>query len=403
MAARKEISQRKLAMLEDLRAARLLGDGARSETALSQRELSARYDLSGRTVSLLLQQLLQEGVLYTVPRVGTFLGRPPAEAAALYLFVTRLTRENLILESHTNAMQAGFSDQIAQLGGASYAISADELAWHLEQGDLPGVAGIYFFNVPGPQAEDLLRRCDTQGVVYGGIEENENNEFLAGTVDFNDEEGGVQATRHLMALGHRNIAFLGLHGAHYQAGEFGWSALRQVGWRHAMQSGGQDLQKLSFLPESNSPIPQPLQAATARKVAAGMLEAIESRQITAVVAVNVYAAQGLMQALKESTVSREHWPAIVCFDEAPRGATAGISYLRLPWEKIGTEAAQMLWDRRRMPDAKTPQRRLVKMNLVPRLTCRPDWALSGLAQRQIVQAGAMTAHVAQDALEPASL
>jgi LacI family transcriptional regulator len=228
----------------------------------------------------------------------------------------------------------------------------------------------------------------------------QDNELLIGTVDYDNEDGGIQATRHLMALGHRDIAFLGLHAAGHQAnhqmGELNlsWSTLRQEGWSRVLQSAGQDTDKLSFLPTTTSPIAHESQKATAREVAVNMMEAIATRQITAVVAVNVLAAQGLIQAMQEASIPRENWPALVCFDDAPRGAASGISYLRLPWEKIGAEAAQLLWERRKTPGMKMRQHRLVKMNLVPSLTCRSDWALSGLAHQQVIQDSLPTPNVA---------
>ena len=389
MAARNETSQRKTALMQDLREAQLRGEGARNESPISQRELSARYELSGRTVSLLLQQLMQEGVLYTVPRVGTFLGPPLVASPDLYLFVTPVSRQNYAWATNIGAMQAGFADQVAQIGGASYALSLEELNWHLKEGNLTGVAGIYLYNVSRPI--ELLEQCGASGVVFEEDNAYQDNELLIGTVDYDNEDGGIQATRHLMALGHRDIAFLGLHKAGHQAnhqmGELSlsWSTLRQEGWSRVLQSAGQDIHTLSFLPVTTSPIAHESQRATAREVAVQMMDAISTRQITAVVAVNVLAAQGLVQAMQEASIPREDWPALVCFDDAPRGAASGISYLRLPWEKIGAEAAQLLWERRKTPDLKRPQRRLVKMNLVPSLTCRPDWALSGLAHQQVIQ------------------
>ena len=63
MATRSEIAVSKAALLRDLRASHQAGAGA--GTVVKQRELSEKYGLSLRTISLSLAELVEEGVLYT--------------------------------------------------------------------------------------------------------------------------------------------------------------------------------------------------------------------------------------------------------------------------------------------------------------------------------------------------
>ncbi len=262
MAQRNETAQRKLVMLRDLR-----------DAALSQRELSARYGLSGHTISLLMQQLVEEGVLYTVPRIGTFLGRPPVETLAPYIFVSDVARQ---FNTFVNQMQAGFYDRVAQLGAAAIILSIEKLGLHAN---------------------------------------GRNSEI------------------------------------------FYWSAQCKAGWHQMMQNAGQNTEGLLFLPEVSNSCSQLAQREIRSQLAVWLIGASHA---TAVIAANFFVSESLLKTLRQAAVPIEHWPAIVCFDEATKGNSIGVSYLRLPWEKIGSEAAQLLWERKTERTKGVAQRHLVK-------------------------------------------
>ena len=387
MALRNETTQRKMAMLRDLREAHLQGNGVRNEGALSQRELSSRYELSGQTVSALLKQLVEEGVLYTVPRVGTFLGRPPLETLAPYIFVSHVPRE---FNTFVDQMQMGFYDRVAKLGASGITLTIEEMEWHLKQGNLNSISGAFFYQVPSHMVKELLERSGTNAVSYGTANV-ELQDFAIDTVDFDDEKGGVEATQHLLLRGHRNIAFLGLHITEREDESFYWSVQRKAGWQRMMQSAGQEAEDLVFLPTELKSHHVNDQIEAASKTAS---ELIRVSQITAVVAANMYAAQGLLKTL-QATVPAPNWPSIVCFDDVPLGGTTGVSYMRLPWEKVGAEAAQLLWERQTGRTKGAPQKRQVNMHLIPRLTCQRDWALSGLAHAQVMHSAQTVKEVSE--------
>lgn len=379
MAARDDIAVRKSALLRDLRLLHRDQGPSAGGTALKQRELSEKYGLSIRTVSLALQELVEEGVLYTVPRIGTFLGRPVRNTEYPYLIVSHHTGQPY---GFFDLFQMGFEDRIAQLGGASLTLTEAETLWHLEQNHFPAISGVFEFSVREPgtvPASKTLLETGVAGVSFGSLEDVNLGVDL---VNFDNEDGGEQAAHHMLSMGHRQIAFLALHDQVSQAA-FRWSVQRERGWRRIMEGAGRNVEGLIFRP--SRPIADNhcnSQVQAAREAA---LRLLHESDATAVVAVNVLAAQGLLQALRDSDFPMERWPSIVCFDSAPgsdaASSTSIISYLRLPWEKTGTEAAQLLWDRKNGRLTGPPQERLVPMQLVPRLSCRQDWAgSSGLAQ-----------------------
>ena len=196
-------------------------------------------------------------------------------------------------------------------------------------------------------------------------------------VSFDNTEGGRQAAQHLLGLGHRRIAFLALHGAHDEAGEFRWSGEREAGWREALQQAGESTAGLAFHPPRTAQIAFEEQTAAARLAAEALAQ---RRDISAVVAANQSAMRGLFQALRAAEIPEALWPAVVGFDGisvdvADRSAAAHVvTALRLPWELIGQSAAELLWERQQGRLCGAPQQRWVQMRLIPRLTSHHDWS-----------------------------
>lgn len=371
MATRREIQQNRIQLREALLEACHDGKLQPHQALPPMRHLARQHGLSVAIVCEVVQALVREGVLYSRQGAGTFVGLPPQERIEPFLFVRYPLQEVPI---RAQQVQNGFEDRIAQLGGTCLTLGREEAAWHRDQGDLPPLSGIFDGNTGLGSG-----RFEMEGVPCAAFGPSTPGEALD-RIQFDDAGGGEIATRHLLALGHRDIAFLGLHGQSGEAGIFVWSQAREAGWRRAMAGAGRPSAHLSFLPPVSVPFEAHFQREEARQVAASLLLQPE---VTAVVAANRHAAEGLLLALREANVATAKWPAIVCFDEAAEGSSSVISYLRLPWDEVGQLAAQGLWERTSGRITGPPQARLVAMRLVPRLSCRPRWAeASGLASGQ---------------------
>jgi DNA-binding LacI/PurR family transcriptional regulator len=340
----------------------------------SQRELAERYQLSMPIVARVLSELIEEGVLYTVPRVGTFVGRPRRDDAPIFMLL--LSCEPASSQHHAQ-VRTGFEERISQLGGRSLLITQSQLARNdesrLQPQNLPPLNGVFEFDILGTKAPPFDAHHTPPGARVRFGECAKDSPF--DTVDFDHAGGGRLAVGHLRGFGHKHIAFLGLHSGSNDD-VFPWSAAREVGWRETMSDelGDAEVARLSFHPRIVGGIAHDEQIAAARQAAQPLINAAQARRVSAIVAVNSLAAQGLLLALQESHLSPEYWPAIVCFDDFVDSGGYVLSSLRLPWEEIGRVAAELLWERQRNPGGPT-QRRLVPMRLISRLSCQPAWSL----------------------------
>lgn len=375
MPTRQEISDRKTALLEDLRRTQRDGHTAPGSVALSQRVLAQRYGLSVGLVGQLLQKLIDEGVLYSVPRVGTFIGRPQGHFD-VYLMVSLQSPEN---DKYLGHVQIGFEERIAQLGGVSLRLTEAEAREHQHNNELPPLAGVC--RIGARLSESNWWPAGIPLVEFGVLNAQAPQ---ADCIRFDDIAGGRQAAQHLLAMGHRKIAFLGLHATNDEQEAFFWSREREIGWAEAMAAAGCSTEGLAYHPDPTAPcrtqedLTGPKQSGVARQISRDHL--VGHPGVTAVVVANSIAAEGLLLALDEANVPAQQRPAILCFDDLPWGTRSVMSYLRLPWDEVGRTAAQLLWERKTGQLTGSPQQRQVPMHLIPRLTCRPDWAHGALTR-----------------------
>lgn len=425
---RREISRRKEAMLRELRLAYQSAGSLPGDVAVSQRELSVRHGLSQRTVALEMQKLVEEGVLYMVPRVGTFVGRPHRAEPDCYLFVLPTVPASLGYSEYVNAARRGFEERVADLSGATIAMTCEGLRQYIAGEGLPRLSGVFqwggidraaLFGEAGCTA-GALAALTRPGTLFGpdvpqvrfghpaamtlqaespatdGAEPAPHVIPMDG-VNFDSVAGGEQATHHLLSQGHRSVAFIGLHGPDTipDDGSMHWSREREAGWRKAMDGAGLPWQGLSFLPAQSSALPNDAQLKSAKE-AAEML--VRRPGITAVVAVNEIASSVVLEELRALNVPRSSWPAIICFDDSTESEANIVSSLHLPWSELGRSAADVLCERRHGRLTGGQHERVVAMRLVRRLTCRQDWTQLGVTgTTQVAEAarangrGAMTA------------
>lgn len=177
-----------------------------------------------------------------------------------------------------------------------------------------------------------------------------------------DEAGGRLATRHLVARGHRAIAFIGDE----EDGSFGFvsSSRRRRGYLQALVEGGieprPEYQRMG--PHGHAP---------ARGMAGELLDL--PRPPTAVFAASDTQALGVMEAARERGLRIPENLSVVGFDDVEVAAHAGLTTIRQPLYESGLEAARML--QARLEDPELPSLRAeLPVELVERGSTAPPAA-----------------------------
>ena len=398
MATRQETQNKRRKMREAIIESRRSGKMQDGDLLPNIRDLARKYGLSVNLASEVVQSLVAEGVLHARPGAGTIVGNPRPTNPGTYLFLLpEGVTSDFVASSHIGVMQRNFEVAIAQLGGACLILDAGEARGYAAAGQLPLVAGIFATNAA---SFDGLAIAEVPRVCFGGPELLKKDSDAANfdVVHFDDKSGGGQATRHLLAAGHEKVAYLALH-APDELEKFAWSAEREQGWREAMTAAGHSCRGLAFHPaqtpalrleNKGTPLSGAEQIEAAREAAAPLSAMIRARKATAVVAANLFAARALFAVLEEDRIAPELWPAVVCFDGFDGLDNHVVSAVNLPWDEVGKAGAQLLWERNVGRLRGASEVRLVPMQLIPRLTCRPDWSESSSLLAPHIRASVMS-------------
>jgi DNA-binding transcriptional regulator YhcF (GntR family) len=141
MSSRREVEQKRNDLMRDLR--ENCRDGSLQPGALAPpvRELAERYGISNNVVHRAVQELIKEGTLYSVPGVGTFVQRRQTQGEEYYLST------DASMDAFTDPIQVGFSQRIAQRGGATLTLPLEIARESFRRNELPPIAGIFGYSI----------------------------------------------------------------------------------------------------------------------------------------------------------------------------------------------------------------------------------------------------------------
>lgn len=198
----------------------------------------------------------------------------------------------------------------------------------------------------GRLSDSLLRQyAKTLPVVVTGRDLKAPGLF---SLNFDNFEGGRLATHHLLALGHRRIAFISGDDVHPDAVE------RQRGYRAALEAAG-----VAYDPELVVP---------GQFVEGGGLQAAEqlldgSKEFSAIFAANDQMAIGTLLALYRRGMRAPRNVSVVGFDDLPGSmfALPPLTTVQLPALEMGRLAAAAMLDllRGHVPGMQAPAPRLI--------------------------------------------
>jgi DNA-binding LacI/PurR family transcriptional regulator len=223
------------------------------------------------------------------------------------------------------------------------------------------VAGVIVASLPTPQTDRVLRRLAEHRlplVLVGRTLDRPQVDSISA----NFRRGGQLATRHLIELGHRRIAFIGATLADASRVQ------RLKGYLDALEKVG-----LPVRPEYVVGVPRvgpsPRYSTQLTGYQVGQqLSSLQPRP-TAVFARNDNTALGALQAFKEAGLRVPEDVSLAGFDDIPLAAimSPALTTVSQPTADEGRLAAEFLLGRIEQPEAETPRRDLVlECNLIVR-------------------------------------
>ncbi len=355
-----ETERAKEALERDLREA-AFAKGVQAELLPSLRELSAKYKISKSLVQRVVRNLCEEGLLYPVHGMGTFIGHSPKVSPDVFLFVGENTDRDY-------QIRRGFEDRLSALGAASLSLTVDAARQALASQSLPLVRGAW-----DPSEEQSLSK---QLMVPAVAMQGHISESDGIGVSFDNVGGAQAATMHLITHGARSLVYLGVHGGDKQLPALDWSQERAQGFLTAAKSVGiQDrctvITPFESLPSSRSSDPfdyfqMGIRFANHR--------AVQTKDV-AILAANDRVAYGFLAGLAKLGMKPEEFPPIVGFDASMCRAGDYLTSVALPWSDLGRAAADLLVQRA----SKGPSARDVAMvgtTLVVRMSGQAGWLAS---------------------------
>ncbi|MFP8960680.1 LacI family DNA-binding transcriptional regulator [Streptomyces nanhaiensis] len=189
-----------------------------------------------------------------------------------------------------------------------------------------------------------------RGVPFVGFGRMWSGRQIGDWVDVDGASGTDAAVEHLVALGHRRIAFLG-----WERGASGAGDDRAAGWQRAMRRHG--------LPTRGRRAQSTNDIAAAREAVGPLLDA----GATAVIAASDMLALGCYQTLRERGALPGKDVAVAGFDDSPAAEllSPSLTSVAQPLEQVGRECVRLLLARMSAPGA-PPERLLLEPSLVVR-------------------------------------
>lgn len=177
-------------------------------------------------------------------------------------------------------------------------------------------------------------------------------------IALNHQKAAELALKHLLILGHRQVAFI--KGQEFSSDtEVRWSNIERAALQHGLKINPRLVVQL----EGDSPSPQLGYRCTKKLLATG-------GSFSALFAFNDISAMGAIRALRESGRRVPDDVSVVGFDDIQSAAyqNPGLTTVRQPLREMGRAAAEILLKRINRPGIDMPQRHTVEPELVIRET-----------------------------------
>ncbi|RAP77426.1 GntR family transcriptional regulator [Paenibacillus montanisoli] len=336
-----------------------------NEQMPSENEIAEQFGLSRQTVRQTLGELEQEGRLYRIQGKGTFAAEPRRSENRLDVqsiglvttYISDYIFPNIVRGAEAAIRAKGYSLLLSSTDNDK-GKERDSLSMLTSQ-PLSGLIIEPTKSAEGNPNLDYFLALNNRRIPYVMINAK-YPEISCPCLVIDDEEGGNLAAGHLLKLGHRRIA--GFFKTDDQQG-----LLRLKGFMRAHQSEGHSLHPdfvTSYRTEEKAEKP----VAAAER----LLGRPEGERPTALVCYNDMLALQLLEVIRKLGLSVPNDVSIIGFDDSSLATATEVKLTTLthPKEKMGEDAAQMLFELISSGGASVPASKMYKPDLVIRESTR---------------------------------
>jgi LacI family transcriptional regulator len=334
----------------------------RNQRIPSERDLSERYGASRASVREAIAELISSGILFRAGGRGTFVSesRPaPADGRSEYRQLGFWISAEIF-----HFVQAGYTriltgaEEVCRNQGyalAFHSVNEEKESVELLFGENTRHPATDGHIIAGGLRNSTLERIERLGkplVIVDPLMRRNPDSFDCVRIDY--AAGTLEAIRHLVELGHREIGFIGF--ANSEKHDAYWRALEKF--------------QMPYLPRFVQflEVPDLAPSMIIGFQCMNRLLAAEQRP-TAVLMANDHIAIGALEALAIAGLKAPDDMSIVGFDDIGQGAVA-LTTVQCDLVETGRIAAQSLLDRIHHPD-QPPRELVVPVNLIVRRSTSP--------------------------------
>ena len=377
-----------------------LGTWAPGAMIPGRRDLAARFGVDSNTIQYAIRHLVDDGVLRSEGRRGTFVQSHPNAVSS----GGKGTNDTLldVKRQFVVGIVATLSPQFSIESPTNDAWQLPFLhSLELELGHEAGIT-VNFFNLhssnsihPGSSAFDAVRYLVNEGadalVVVGMSREDADPILMEANshrvpiilalpdyalnrmtpqLRYDNANAGYLAADHLLKRGYSRLVFFSPYTAQ-------WADERLAGIREAIRRSGMkdDILYVSECDRSLNAGKIDQENVAFRFGVKLLSEEIDVRSASdwGIVSINDHAAYGLIAAALGRILNLGQDFGLISFDDRPRARDLGITSVRPPYDRMGTEAGKMI--RQVLSGAAIPMEVCLQSHVVARMSSRPVSAL----------------------------
>jgi len=333
------------------------------KTLPPERTLQEQLGISRATVRQAIKSLINDGLLKSVVGAGTFVLEPQQSPPHNTLIGVIVPDSNYSVYYPELASSLSFG-----LRNAGYRVDTSihnnryEALNQVTSSLLSQQAAAIVIVAPNQRgADEAIRQLQAKGVIIMLLTRYLENVDDVDYIGADNRLIGIEATRHLIELGHMSIV-------HIAASRTSTAFDRAAGYVQAMQEAGLTPQ-IFIAPDERTPLPPELMACVMKTEPAQLWIQIAQKEISGIFCFNDQTASWVQKEIRKLNLVIPRDLSLISVDNMPYADffDTPLTTFALPGEEIGKQAAALLL-RRLKGEAFQPQRVLLPASFIHRLS-----------------------------------